>query len=103
MSNSNPDNTQALIRKFDPLIKDLNYHELTVLNNLIVERIRMLHKAETLMSMSQFHVGDRVSWDSENGVRHTGVVIRLNQKTVSVKTGEEGYWNVSPHFLRRER
>lgn len=99
---SNPDNTQALIRKFEPLIRDLNLHELSVLNELVVERIRLLHKAGTLMSMSQFHVGDRVSWESKDGVQHTGVVFRLNQKTVSIRTGEEGYWNVAPQFLRKE-
>ncbi len=99
---SNPDNTQALIRRFEPLLKDMSYHELTVLNNLIVERIRLIHKAGTLVSMSQFHVGDKVSWDGKDGIVHTGVIIRLNQKTVSVKTGDEGYWNVSPQFLRKE-
>ncbi len=100
---SNIDNTQALIRKLEPLLKDLSYHELTVLNKLVLERIRLVHKANTLISMSQFHVGDRVSWDGNDGIVRTGVIFRLNQKTVSVRTGNEGYWNVSPQFLRKEQ
>jgi hypothetical protein len=99
---SHPDNTQALIRKFAPLLEDLNYQELTVLNKLVVERIRLLHKAGALMSMTQFHVGDRVSWNGKDGITRTGVIFRLNQKSISVRTGNEGYWNVSPHFLRKE-
>lgn len=98
---SNQDNTQELIRKLEPLIKDLSYRELTVLNNLIVERIRLMHKAQTLVSMSQFHPGDLVSWEGRDGLTRTGVVIRLNQKTVSIETQEEGQWNVSPQFLRK--
>ncbi len=99
---SKNDQNQALIHKLELLIKEMSYYELTVLNQLVVERIRLLHKAGTLMSMSQFHVGDRVSWYGKEGVKHTGVIIRLNQKTVSVKTSDEGYWNVSPQFLRKE-
>jgi hypothetical protein len=31
------------------------------------------------------------------------VVFRMNQKTVSVKVGERGHWNVSPQFLTVEK
>lgn len=96
------DNTQEIINKFEPLLKELSYQEIILLNKFIVERIRLLHKAGTLISMSQFHIGDHVSWEGKDGDRHKGVVIRLNQKTVSIKIGDEGYWNVSPQFLRKE-
>lgn len=99
---SYPDDTQALMRKFEPILKDLTYHQLRVLNHMVVERIRLVQKAGALMHMSQFHVGDRVSWDGSDGMIRTGIIIRLNQKTVSVKTGGEGHWNVPPHMLRKE-
>lgn len=49
--------------------------------------------------MSIFNIGERVFWDGSNGVVHVGAIIRLNRKTISIKTGENGYWNVSPQLL----
>jgi hypothetical protein len=96
------DNTNAIIRKFEPLIEGLTLYELTILNKMAVNRIHLIHKAGALVSMSRFNVGDRVSWDGRDGTIHTGVIIRLNQKTASIKTGNNGHWNVSPQLLRKE-
>jgi hypothetical protein len=96
------DNTQATMRKFDPVIKDLSMHELIVLKKMVVERIRIMQKAGTLMSMSQFHVGDRVLWNASDGIVRTGIILRINHKTVSVDIGNKSYWNVSPQLLRKE-
>jgi len=95
------DNTAAIIRKFEPLLEGLTSHELTILNKMVVDRIRLMHKAGALISMSKLHVGDHVSWDGSDGIVRTGIVTRLNQKTVSVKTEDNGYWNVSPQLLRK--
>ena len=99
---SNPDNTQAIILKLEPLLAELSYYELSLLNRIVVERLKLMQKAGALASMSQFHVGDCVSWDGMDGIVHTGIIIRMNQKTVSVQTGDEGHWNVSPQLLRKE-
>lgn len=100
---SEADNTNAIIRKFEPILKGLSFYELSVLNRMVVNRIRLMQKAGALVSMSQFHVGDRVSWDGTDGIIRIGIVTRLNQKTISVKTGEKGHWNVTPQFLRKEK
>jgi hypothetical protein len=96
------DNTAAIIRKFGPLLEKLSGHELTILNKMVVERIRLMNKAGALVSMSKFNVGERVSWDGSDGMVHSGIIIRLNRKTASVKTGDNGYWNVSPQLLRKD-
>ncbi len=96
------ESTAATIRRFEPLLNGLTHHELTILNRMVVERARLMHKAGALVSMSKLHIGDRVSWDGEDGMVRTGIIIRLNQKTVSVETGDNGYWNVSPQLLRKE-
>jgi hypothetical protein len=96
------DNTQAIINKFEPLLKGLSNHELSILNKMVVERIRLMHRAGSLVSMSQFTIGDRVSWSGSDGIMRTGIIIRLNHKTASVKIGNEGYWKVSPQLLRKE-
>ncbi len=95
------DNTQAIMRKFEAILNNLSHHELVILNKMIVERVRLMHKATSLFHLTKFKVGDRVSWAGSNGVTITGVVIRLNNKTASIKTGEEGYWKVSPQLLRK--
>lgn len=95
------DNTHSIIRKFEPFLKDLTQHELVVLNKMVVERIRLMHKPESLISMTKFNTGDRVSWAGSDDTVHTGIIIRLNNKTASVKVGDEGYWKVSPQLLRR--
>lgn len=96
------DNTAAIIRKFEPLLEKLSGNELTILNRMVVDRIRLINKATALVSMANLHVGGRVSWDGSDGLLHTGIIIRLNRKTASVKTGENEYWNVSPQLLRKE-
>jgi hypothetical protein len=97
-----PDHAEILRRKFEPLLEGLSYYDLNILNTLILNRMRMIRKAGTLMYMSKLNIGDRVSWYGNDSVKRTGIVIRLNQKTVSVKIGNEGYWNVSPELLNKE-
>src|SRR5688572_12252341 len=95
------DNTRAIIRKFEPILKDLSRHELEILNKMIVHRLKIMNRAEALFAMSEFDIGDRVSWDSRDGNVHTGVIIKLNSKTASVRVDDQGYWNVSPQLLRK--
>lgn len=99
---SEVDNTNSIIRKFELLIKDLTEHELTILNQMVVERIRLMHKAVAIISMSKLNVGDRVSWMGSDGINRSGVILKLNHKTASVKIGKDGYWNVSPQLLKKE-
>ena len=89
-------------KKIASLIEGLTLNELFALNRLTAERIRLMQKAHALVAMSQFGVGDRVSWYSQDGTKYTGVIIRINHKTASVKVSEGGYWNVSPQLLQKE-
>ena len=96
------DNSKEIAIKFESLINGLTYGELVILNRMTVDRIRLMHKAGALMHMSQFNVGDTVSWTGNDGKDCSGVIIRLNQKTASVKTKDQGHWNISPQLLRKE-
>jgi hypothetical protein len=80
---SDLDNTNAIIRKFEPMLKGLSYRELTILNKIVVNKLRLVQKAATLVSMSHFNVGDRVSWDGGDGMARIGIVIRLNENSFS--------------------
>ncbi len=99
---SEVDNTNAILRKFEPVLHGLTIQELSILNKMVVERMRLIQKAGAIVSMSKFNISDRVSWDGSDGVTHIGIIIRLNHKTASVKTDHNGYWNVSPQLLRKE-
>jgi len=52
-------------------------------------------------SMLEFKVGERVSFEAEDGRRITGMLVRYNKKTVSLVTDEGHRWNVSPTLLKR--
>jgi len=53
---------------------------------------------------SDFAKGDRVKFEGRAGKMHTGTVLRVNKRTVSV-TPDDGrvhYWRVAPSILRKE-
>jgi uncharacterized protein YkvS len=50
---------------------------------------------------AEFHPGDNVSFESRNGETLTGVVNKVNQKTVSVTVGGFRRWKVSASLLSR--
>ena len=96
------DNDAQIRKRFKPILEGINKYELTILNQMVVDRIRIINKASSLMHMSRFHIGDRVSWDGSDGIKRIGIIMRLNQKTASVKVTDSGYWNVSPSLLTKE-
>jgi small-conductance mechanosensitive channel len=82
----------ANIRK---LVVDMNMQELRDLQDLVVIAMKRLQATATMM----FRPGDRVSF--QNSIRETltGTVMKVNQKTVSVRVGTTT-WKVSGTLLR---
>lgn len=80
-------------------IEKLSLEQLLELNNRIVRRIEYLHGLKTRAHLDRFEIGDRVNFQSE-GRQVEGVVIRVNQKTISIKTADS-YWRIHPRFLTR--
>jgi len=80
-------------------IEKLSLEELFDLNKRVVRRIRYLHSLKTRAQLDQFEVGDRVSFQSD-GRAVEGIVVRVNRKTVSVKT-RDSHWTIPPKFLTR--
>ncbi len=97
-----PDNVDGIRKKWEPILEDLNYFDLHVLNTMIVNRMRMIRQTGTVMTMSKFNIGDMVSWYGNDEVRRTGKIIKMNSKSVSVLINNQGYWNVSPELLNKE-
>ena len=80
-------------------VDKLNREELLELNRRIVERLKHLSNRETLEISKKFRVEDMVEFRSGKTMIR-GVIIRINRKTLSVKT-KEGQWNVPPQFLKK--
>ena len=81
-------------------IKRLDEDDLLFLNRLIVERLRLISQARATGLMASFTKGDRVGFQAPDGRAVEGVVLRLNQKTVSIATDDGCQWNVAPGLLR---
>jgi len=80
-------------------INTLSKEELRELNKRVIERLNALTTAELLDQTSAFNVSDIVSFDN-NGRKCYGVVLRVNQKTISVAVSPRERWKVSPSFLK---
>ncbi len=88
-------------RKFEALINELTYDELIMINRMSADRIRLMQKAGSLYFMAKFNVGDTVYWKGNDGTQRSGQIVRLNQKTATIKTKDQGQWNVSPQLLSK--
>lgn len=82
-------------------VNDLSEVELRLLYEQLGERYRMQRKAEEMRAMSQFRVTDRVFFH-HNGEHIRGIVIRVNQRTLSVLTDLGRRWTVAPEYLTHE-
>lgn len=80
-------------------LEHLSLEELIELNKRVVQRIRALHGRKTQKELEPFKVGDRVSFQSD-GRLVEGLVVRVNRKTLSVRTGETS-WTLPPGFVTK--
>lgn len=80
-------------------IENLSLDELFDLNKRIIHRVRYLQSLKTRAALEKFELGDRVAFQSD-GRTIEGIVIRVNQKTLSVKT-KDARWNLSPRFVTK--
>ena len=82
-------------------IKKLDEEDLRFLHQVITERLKLMAQAKNTLLMADFHVGERVSFQGTDAKIKSGVVIRLNKKTVSTRTDDGHLWNVHPCLLER--
>ena len=58
----------------------------------------MFESMQAHVDMMAFNLGQRVSFDSQQG-RQFGTVVKYNRKTVAVLGDDGRQWRVSPHLL----
>ncbi len=83
-------------------LSKLTEDELAELNHEVVTRLKMLRQMRRYEQMAAFKPGDRVSFESElRGCMVSGVVIRCNQKSVTLHADTGEQWRVTPGLLMK--
>lgn len=82
----------------DELVDEMPEAALRTLHDRIVNRLNMLQRQRTMQSMADFRPGDVVRFQTDER-EITGVLIRLNKKSVTVHTENGNRWNVAPQLL----
>ena len=82
-------------------IDELSEKELIELNQRIVERLKFLDSVSRHKEMMDFNIGERVSFSPAGREKQFGVLVKYNQKTVTVVTEQGERWNVSPFLLSK--
>lgn len=82
----------------DELIDKMPEAVLRTLHDRIVNRLNALQRQRTMQSMADFRPGDVVRFQTDER-EITGVLIRLNKKSVTVHTENGNRWNVAPQLL----
>ncbi|MFH1903258.1 MAG: mechanosensitive ion channel domain-containing protein [Candidatus Omnitrophota bacterium] len=78
----------------DIQIENLSLKELVALHDKIARRMWELGRTELAAKLGEFQIGDQVSFQAE-GKTITGIVIRVNRKSLSVRS-QENYFYVPP-------
>lgn len=95
-----PERDLQPVTEFEHFLNRFSEAELRLLNRMVVERLKLYHKARDLKGLAQFNLMDRVHF-SHQGRQITGLVMKLNRRSVTVRADDGRRWNVSPTFLAR--
>jgi len=79
------------------ILKIKSLDELKEINEAIGYQWKAIQKTQA----RAFRVGDKVTFVAKQGTVYNGVVEKVNQKTVAVKTGPYQTWRVSPSVLKK--
>lgn len=91
---------QNILAEVDDLILKLDEEQLRLLNRKIVERLKLIHRAKSSVSLARFNLDDRVYFLYE-GRKMIGTITKLNQKSASIKLDDGRHWLVAPWLLTK--
>ena len=80
-------------------IENLSMEQLVELHSKVYRRIKELNRAKLSERLQSFEVGERVGFKHE-GNTIIGTVIRINQKSLTIKT-KESSWYVGPSAVSK--
>ena len=88
------------LTEIDDLILRLNEDQLRTINRKIVARLKLINRAKSTVSLARFNLGDRV-YLLYDGRKLPGAIIRLNQKTATLRLDDGKIWLVAPGLLTK--
>jgi hypothetical protein len=97
------DSSSSLVSQLIARIDQFTEEELTHLNRLIVERVRLMRQIHAHQAMTQFRIGQRVHFTGKGRGTVKGVLTRYNRKSVSVIADDGTQWTVDPGLIRGEQ
>ena len=83
-------------------IENLTVQELIELNGQIINRIKELRKQEQVRAVSQFRLGDVVSFTHKYNQKIIGLILSVRKTKISILTEDNEQWTVSPGLLSPE-
>ena len=81
-------------------LERLTEEELAQLNQVVVARLRLMHRIREHGHMTAFRLGQHVEFSDRGGRVLRGVVTRHNSKSVTVIADNGVQWRVAPSLLR---
>lgn len=81
-------------------IRSLSNDELTWVYHQTGDKLRFIQRANELCALQDFQMLDRVFFH-HNYEHIEGVVVRVNQRTLSVVTDQGRRWTVAPQYLKK--
>lgn len=89
-----------ILAEADELILKLSEEQLRLINRKIVERLKLIHRAKSSVSLARFNLSDRVYFIYEDR-KMLGTITKLNQKSASIKLDDGRQWLVAPGLLTK--
>jgi hypothetical protein len=68
------ENVLAFRKERERLLEDLSSYDLHLLNTMVVNRMKMIQQGGTVMSISKFNIGDKVSLLGSDAVKKAGYI-----------------------------
>ena len=88
------------LMEINNLLLKMNEEQLRGLNRKVIERLKLIGRAKSAVSMKDFNLMDQVYFDN-NGTRIVGTIVRLNPRSISVRTDDGHHWRISPNLLAK--
>ena len=82
------------ITKID--VDSLSLEQLIHLHDKIAHRIWQLQQAAYSGKLQEFQIGEKVRFRNEHGETVSGIIIRVNKKSLTVRTDTGNEWYVHP-------
>lgn len=86
------------VPEFEHFLNRLSEENLRLLNRMVVERLKLYYKARHLKELAKFNLMDRVYF-VYRGRTIFGTIIKLNQRSATIKADDNKQWNISPSLL----